>query len=162
MRNIVSRADISSALVCLKGECQSKGALFSFRSFMVRHSLDSAFRRAVYDLKIYNITENRWTYKGLISPELINSVFEYIKKDETEFKEQKQKQRTKRNYTRIINTLKNFDIKHDEIYISVQAYNQNIPSEVIAKGIGVGNGIFFINIKHLQQYESANAENRLP
>ena len=67
--------------------------------------------------------------------------------------------RIRKYYKRISETLTKYDIKKDDIYISVQPFQQNIPSEVLTKGIGVGNGIFLINIKYLEEHGKSNAGN---
>lgn len=159
MKKILTKADISAALVCLKGESQTKGALFTFRSFMLRHSLDSSFRHAIKHFKVYDVPENKWIHEGLITPELIENIYNYIKNDETDYKKINEAEKKKRNFTKILKTLKKYDVNNTEIYIRTDIYSQKIPSEIITKGIDVGNGIFLINFKYLQEYESANAAN---
>lgn len=156
MNKIFSRADISSALVCLKGESQNKGALFSLHVFMIRHGLDAAFRRAIYNLEIFNVTNNKWIYSGMITPILIDQVYNHMKNDDIEFKKITGKKARARNLNRIKNLIDKYEIKNNDIYISVHS-GKRFPEELLQKGISMGNGIFFINLKHIEDYERSNA-----
>lgn len=159
MWKILTKADISAALVCLKGESKDKRTLFTFRSFMIRHNLDNSFRHAIKHFKVYNVTENKWIYEGLITPQLIENIYNYIKNDETDYKKINEAEKKKRSFTKILKTLKKYDVNSTEIYIRTDVYSQKIPTEIISKGIDIGNGIFIINLKYLQEHESANASN---
>lgn len=153
---IPTKADISAAIVCLKGESQLKGSLFSFNHFLHKHNLDNSFRDAMYELKIYR--SKKFILNGLITPELIDKVYDFIKNYEQHFKEVQENKKRRIARRRVIQILDQWNIKNEDIYISVQsAITLSIPEELLQKGIGMGNGIFLINIKHYEKYVRENA-----
>lgn len=55
----------------------------------------------------------------------------------------------------VAKTITEYNIEKKDIYISVNAFADKIPQEILANGISVGNGIFLINITHFEKYRNA-------
>lgn len=150
-KKIISKSDISSALVCLKGESEKLGSLFSLSNFLQKHALGGYFRKAIHKLEIFSFSEQKWIYKGLITPELIDKVIAHMESEDLKFAENNNKRKVNQEKKLISDIIKSVNPKIDDVYITVNSViGTEIPQSIISqKGIGVGNGIFLINIKHL-------------
>lgn len=57
----------------------------------------------------------------------------------------------------VTQTITEYNIEKKDIYISVNAFADKVPQEILGHGIGVGNGIFLINITHFERYRDASS-----
>lgn len=148
----MNRTDISKALVNLQSEYQRKGSLFSLRAFTLKHQLPTEFAKALFRLELIKYEGNIVSIPEMITPELISTVFRTIEILKNESIERDKKPYKKNVLRRVI---KELNPKAEDVYISINIFqdNSHIPQQVLDKAIGIGNGMFLINVKHFEGYK---------
>lgn len=146
--------DIEAALICLRKESLNKKGYFNIRYFLEKHSLNAAFKHVLKDLNVFT-KEKGWDKEIKIEKDLILKVHDMYTKYEDNYVLLLNERFQKRKIKEIGKVITEYNIEKKDIYISVNAFADKVPQEILANGIGVGNGIFLINITHFEKYRNA-------
>ena len=150
----ITKADIESALICLRKEALNKGALFNIRYFLLKHKLSNAFKLVLRDIGIYT-KKDGWDQPTKVDDELVKLVWVNYKHYCDDYVKLQYQRKDKRRAKEVGDIITKYNIDKKDIYVSVNTFTERVPKPILEKGIVVGNGIFIINIIHFEKYRNA-------